>query len=301
MASREEADRTLAAHAASIIGHPNVSSIGVIDEDGGTSIIEIGLVRAEAEAPAGARSEPIPDALEIPDRAGRLSGSGATIAVRKRVIGDIYAQSFTNRVRPANGGNSCGPSAAGWYGTLGARVKKGETVCILSNWHVLYGGVGQDNSTIIQPARPDGGSSPDDTIASNLSGVLSDYVDAAIAKVADPVNDNVSAGTRCYGPITGVGVAADKMAVKKCGRTTESTAGVVRSTNVTVKVNGYYGGTRVFSDQIEMSPMSEQGDSGAILLSDDGKAVGLVFAGGGGSSYANKIQRVIDALGIGFA
>jgi hypothetical protein len=301
MATHEEAVRTKDAHEDRIIAHPNVSSIGIVTTKAEGSIIEIGLVEEEKTfAARSPNAEPLPDELEIPDAAGGFKLNNPTVKVVKKVVGAITIMSFTGRSRPAHGGDSCGPAAADWFGTLGARVNKGGTACILSNWHVLYGGVAQNEYPIVQQARPDGGFDPNDTIAHNLVGVLNDYLDAALATIDKPV-DNVGAGTRCYGGIAGVAVATDNMAVKKCGRTTESTTGTVRSTNVTVTVGGYPGGPRVFKDQIEMTPMVQSGDSGSILLDDAGKAVGLVFAGGSASSYANKIQRVLDTLGIAFA
>ena len=224
-----------------------------------------------------------------------------TLRVVKKIVGRITTASFPDRSRPAHGGDSCGPAAARWFGTLGARVDMGGTPCILSNWHVLYGGVAQNDFPIVQPARPDGGADPDDTIAHNLIGVLNDYLDAAIASIDKPIDDNVGAGTRCYGPITGVALAEANMGVKKCGRTTETTVGTVLSTDAPLKVDGYPDGSRIFRDQIEMALKVQGGDSGSILLNDKDQAVGLVFATGDEISYANKIQRVIDTFEIRFA
>jgi hypothetical protein len=302
MATHDEAVRTKDAHEMRLIAHPNVSSIAVIDAKSGDSTIEIGLVEDEATFLARSPDTPaVPDALDIPDATGRLPVDGPTIPVVKKIVGRITTMSFTGRSRPAHGGDSCGPAAALWFGTLGARVDMGGTPCILSNWHVLYGGTAQNDYPIVQPARPDGGFDPDDTIAHNLVGVLNDHLDAALASIDKPGDDAVGTGTRCYGPIAGIAVAAANMAVKKCGRTSESTTGTVRSTEVTIKVDGYPGGPRVFQDQIEMTPMVQSGDSGSILLNDKDEAVGLVFAGGAMSSYANKIQRVVETLGISFS
>ncbi|MEP2707828.1 MAG: trypsin-like peptidase domain-containing protein [Roseibium sp.] len=292
MASREEADRTLAHHEASLLENANVSSISVIEDESGEIIIELGLIEPETATLVAA-----PEELTIPDATGTLATGAPTIAVRKRVVGEINAQSFTNRVRPANGGNSCGPVTASWSGTLGARIQFSGKPCILSNWHVLYGGKGKDKDSVVQPAVGDGGKAPKDVIGANLKGVLTEYVDAAVATIASPPDEFVVAGTRCYGPITRTATVAVGDPVKKCGRTTEATIGDVRSTNATVRVNGYPGGPRTFRDQIQTTHMSNPGDSGSIVLDADGNAVALLFAGGANDTFANKLSRVSEALG----
>ncbi|WP_417675063.1 hypothetical protein [Roseibium sp.] len=296
MANREEADRTLAHHEASLLANDNVTSISVIEDENGEMIIEIGLIGPETSALAAT-----PEELAIPDAAGLLSTGGQTIPVRKRVIGEIRAQSFTNRVRPADGGNSCGPATATWSGTLGARIQYKGSACILSNWHVLYGGKGKDKDPVVQPAVGDGGTPPKDTIGANLQGVLSEYVDAAIATIESPPDTFVVTGTRCYGPIKGIATVKVGDPVKKCGRTTEATIGTVRSINATVKVSGYPDGTRTFRDQIQTTNMSNPGDSGSIVLDANSQAVGLLFAGGATDTFANKLSRISEAFGSSFS
>jgi hypothetical protein len=295
MATREEADRALAVHATNLMSNPNVTSISVIENESGESIIEIGLVEAESNL---ARA---PDELVVPDVSGALSVGGDTIGVRKRIVGRIEAQSFTTRQRPAKGGDSCGPAAGNWSGTLGARVSHNGVACILSNWHVLYGGAANDQDPILQQGKGDGGSAAKDTIGHNLSGILNAQIDAAVATLSKPADDYVIAGTISYGAIAGTDTATVGMSVKKCGRTTQATTGTVRSTNATVKVSGYPGGVRTFTDQIQLSPMSASGDSGSIVLDPKNKAVGLLFAGGAADSYANKIAAVLATFNVTFS
>ncbi|MBW6421665.1 S1 family peptidase [Rhizobium sp. XQZ8] len=305
MATREEADRTLAFHADAVMANPNVSLISVIQDENGEYVIEIGLVDSElvgdpASSRAGDFSLPVaPVELAIPDASGVLTRSATTIPVRKRIVGKIQVRSFTGKLRPALGGNSCGPAAGNWSGTLGARVQYKGNACIISNWHVLYGGAAKDGDPILQQARGDGGKL-DDVIALNVVGVLTEHLDVALATIGKPADDYVKKGTISYGDITGTEKATDKMSVKKCGRTTEATTGEVRSTNATVRASGYPDGDRIFKDQLQMTKMSAAGDSGSIILSDKNKAVGLLFADAISDTFANKIERVVDALGVSF-
>lgn len=302
MATQEQANRTLAAHVDTLIAHPNVTSVSVIEEEDGENIIEIGMVGPEY-GPLAMNAGPLPDELVIPDESGRLVLGGATIPVRKRIVGKVSGISFTDRVRPAHGGDSCGPAVTKSAGTLGARVDRSGTPCILSAWHVLYEGVATNGTTIVQPGTYDGGSAPKDAIGTNLRGVLSDTLDAAIATIDKPEGDFVEKGTRCYGAISGVDTAAVKMAVKKCGRSTGATSGTVTSVNSTVKVThpSYPGGEKVFKNQIQMTLKAIAGDSGAVVLTDKNAAVGLLFAASTTDGWANHIQDVMKTFGVTFA
>lgn len=302
MATQEQANRTLAAHVETLIAHPNVTSVSVIEDEDGESIIEIGLVGPET-GPQAANAGPLPDELLIPDDTGRLVSGAPAIPVRKRIVGEVHGISFTERVRPAHGGDSCGPALTKSAGTLGARVDHKGTPCVLSAWHVLYRNPATDGTMVVQPGVLDGGSAVTDAIGVNRRGILSDTLDAAIATIDKPASDHVGTGTRCYGPISGVDKAAVTMAVKKCGRTSESTSGAVTSVNSTVKVKhpSYPGGEMVFNKQIQMTLHAIGGDSGAVVLTDKDAAVGLLFAASATQSWANHIQDVMDAFDVTFS
>ena len=94
------------------------------------------------------------------------------------------------------------------------------------------------------------------------------------------------------------------MLVGKSGRTTQLTTGRVTDCSVTIRVN--YGGGRValFRDQIAIRGLSglfsAGGDSGSLIWTWNRtrSPVGLLFAGGGGVTFANKIGHVLKALDI---
>jgi hypothetical protein len=94
------------------------------------------------------------------------------------------------------------------------------------------------------------------------------------------------------------------MPVGKTGRTTELTSGRVTALSATINVS--YGGGRVatFCDQIAIQAYSGNfsagGDSGSLIWTWDAarRPVGLLFAGGGNVTFANKIGRVLTALDI---
>lgn len=318
MASFEQAVRAMQAHEESLFDNPNVTYTSVVqrNDDGEVAedfVVEVGLIEEEPEIGTAEADEElafvesfeaarVPSELSIPPAAGvaeaAIESTEDTVSVVTDVSGEITLESFTGRRRPARGGNSCGNPRMRPVGTLGIAYQGQQGVFILSNWHVLYGGPGRDGDPIIQPGIGDGGRFPGDVIGANVKGWLDDYRDAAIARVRQPYGTYVAPGTRCYGPVAGLGIAVAGRDVKKCGRTTRATTGVIVSTAVTVRVGGYPGGSRVFRDQIQLSRMSAPGDSGSVIIdSGTNEIVGLLFAGGSTATFANKIERIFRVTG----
>jgi hypothetical protein len=98
-------------------------------------------------------------------------------------------------------------------------------------------------------------------------------------------------------------------AVKKSGRTTGLSRSTVSGLNATVNV-GYStecagsSFTKTFTGQIFInnsgSKFLNSGDSGSLMVEDvttNPRAVGLLYAGGGGIAVANPIGQVLSHLG----
>ena len=123
-------------------------------------------------------------------------------------------------------------------------------------------------------------------------------VDAALV---EPLADNV-----IMEEIVGIGIPTSitagsvGMAIKKFGRTTQLTKGVVQQTNAMVQVSYGAGKTAIFDEQIITSAMSAGGDSGSVVLKDSGEniIVGLLFAGSEQVTILNEISNVFDALDV---
>jgi hypothetical protein len=121
-------------------------------------------------------------------------------------------------------------------------------------------------------------------------------VDCAIAEPLDP--NDMKNEILNIGNILGVEEATLAMGLKKSGRTTGYTTGSVQQIDVTSQVS--YGSNKVatFVDQLMAGAMSEGGDSGSAVLSDNNKIVGLLFAGSSTSTIINRIQNVFQALNV---
>ena len=205
-------------------------------------------------------------------------------------------------------------------GTIAARVKDlGGNVYALSNNHV-YANQNEANNgdSALQPGTYDGGVDPADRI-----GTLSDfepidfsfsgenYIDAAIvlSSTSDLDNSTLENG---YGiPNSQVAAAAFNLKVQKYGRTTGLTHGEVSAIDVFVEVCyeqfwGFCIKSAYFFDQIQISGagFSGPGDSGSLIVTYDPddpaekKPVGLLFAGSDTTTFANRIDHVLDRFGV---
>lgn len=238
---------------------------------------------------------------------GRTSG-----APGHRVVPTAQAAGETGHVRPLRPGVSIGRYDT-TAGTLGAFVHVGGALHLLSNHHVLAGPAAQVGDAVVQPGPIDGGTDPDDRVATLTTWVpLSpggrSRVDAAVAALVEPgVDPHYPAGL-----VTTVADVTGAEAVEKAGRTTGTTRGRVSAIELDDLVVDYGEGTGelTFDGQIEVEatggePFSRPGDSGSLVYAPDTKAaVGLLFAGsetggadGTGLTYANPFGDVLESLG----
>lgn len=123
----------------------------------------------------------------------------------------------------------------------------------------------------------------------------SNLVDAAVAK---PINDEIiSDDTMEIGVVSGTVAAEIGMKVKKSGRTTGFTEGEINTLDATISV-GYGTKTAVFENQILTGDMSDPGDSGSLIVDENNRAVGLLFAGSTTVTVINPIDAVLSLLNI---
>jgi hypothetical protein len=224
-----------------------------------------------------------------------------------------------------SGGNS--QDLANGYccsGTLGALVSSGSNLYILSNSHVLAADIASSPSDpdvaelgdgINQPGLIDINCSdlPDDyvaTLSSLTSLVPGSNVDAAIAKI-------ISGTVDTEGSILEIGILSSQTTaasigqkVKKSGRTSGLTRSTVNGLNATITV-GYEDEcagssfSKTFTGQILIknngSKFLKSGDSGSLMVEDvteNPRAVGLLYAGSNQIAVANPIDEVLDYLNV---
>lgn len=225
-----------------------------------------------------------------------------------RAVGEIVALSYKGRYRPAPGGVSVGHYKI-TAGTLGCLVSRNRALYILSNNHVLANSNNANTGDpITQPGPYDGGKVPSDVLAKLAQFVPIKFngpvnqVDCAIAQTSTRL---VSKLNKCIGKIGRQSMPCKlNLLVKKCGRTTQFTKGRIIDCNATVRVGYGTSGVALFQDQfivesLSRSPFSAGGDSGSLIVSDEGNnPVGLLFAGSTEITIANPIDRVLSALKV---
>lgn len=263
------------------------------------------------------------DTHNVVQAVGQIAGTRAlsTVPVVQVPVGIVDAYPHRFRLRPAPGGISSSHFQLGGSGTLactatGLSAPRNSRLLVLSNNHVFARSnnavLGQ---SIIQPGQGDGGAHPADQIAIlekfipiNFASGAINYVDCATGWAwPDRVNRQLmylNAGTPAFFPFGTTPVApAVNMLVGKTGRTTQLRQGRITAVGVSVNVN-YNGPVGHFRDQIAITGtnglFSQPGDSGSLIWQWDPqrRAVGLLFAGGGGTTFGNRITRVLAALDI---
>jgi hypothetical protein len=192
-------------------------------------------------------------------------------------------------------------------GTIGAVVKKGKQLHLLSNSHVLaLSGTAKKGDSIIYPGDLDGGAAPDDVIAT-LSGFKEfelgtefvNRVDCAIARPKPERLQDLLAEIKGIGLPKGTIKPKRGMKVIKVGRTTGKTTGEIRDVNFRFVLTYDEVGEVGFIDQVLCTRYTKPGDSGSLVLDGkSGKAVGLHFAGASGGSVFCPIDEVLKALGV---
>lgn len=91
--------------------------------------------------------------------------------------------------------------------------------------------------------------------------------------------------------------AFPKMYVRKEGRTTGTTQGIIDSVDATIKVD-YGNFSALFVDQIVIRKHDKQfaahGDSGSLVYSTVRNPIGMIFAASKDFAIANKMSRILD-------
>ncbi len=134
------------------------------------------------------------------------------------------------------------------------------------------------------------------TVFSASSSAPLNEVDAAVAK---PLSEEmVKQEILKIGQVSGIEKAKVDMNVKKCGRTTEFTTGKITVLDTTIQVGYGSGRVATFEHQILTSGMSQGGDSGSLVVDEENRAVGLLFAGSDQVTVLNPIDTVMRLLNI---
>ena len=301
-------------------------------DDVPTDVIEVGNLMAQ-RAPTrdglfGAYAPPAPTTPLGPSRDRTQTMTELrTVAPLEELVPMVSPLAVpARRERPAYGGVSVGHYriTAGTLGTCVYDLLPGSKVSppvhgqgvparfyILSNNHVLANSnAASPGDPILQPGPYDGGTLPDDRIATLARFVPITFeppipraqhrnlIDAAIAQSDSFMIDRKLhwlGAPRAWRPRANVKVG---LRVRKFGRTTGLTMGSVIAVNATVDVGYGSAGIARFMDQIVTTSISAGGDSGSLVVTEDNVAIGLLFAGSSTVTILNQIENVRALLRV---
>lgn len=256
---------------------------------------------------------------EVPDR-DRIPSTIEGIPTDVEEVGRVRAfqqecsLQRRQRQRPAPGGISAGHFAI-TAGTLGAlardsgREDNGRRY-ILSNNHVFANSnAAAAGDAIVQPGPLDGGAAEEDRLGALTRFVPIDFAggentaDCAIAEIAEGA---VLPEICSIGRVAGTALPARELVVRKHGRTTGLTRGVITDVDADIRVDYAAAGTALFINTMVIrglpptTPFSDGGDSGSLIVDGERRACGLLFAGASSAdlTFANPIRTVLRRLRI---
>lgn len=194
------------------------------------------------------------------------------------------------------------PSAATWCDDAEA----GDLVRLSNNHVYARSNAAQLGEPILQPSPQDGGQPDEDEVGELLGYVEIDdgvLVDVAARSVRSEDESTAAFGLEESWPTAIRREDYDELrgeTVTKSGRTTGVTSADLEATSASVRVNfGPEHGPVLFRDQLVAGYMSEGGDSGSPVFSDDdGELVGLLFGGSAAQTILNKIGNIEAELGV---
>lgn len=228
---------------------------------------------------------------------------------------------------------------AGTFGVTVRDRQTGTRLILSNNHVLANSNEAQVGDLILQPGAADGGRVSSDTIANlerfvpiqftqepggcsiaNLYVEFGNFVAATLgsqhrvhsmrlntqavnlvdAALARPTEDShILDEILEIGKISGTMPAQLGMQIRKFGRTTELTSGVITVMDATVNVNYGSERTATFDNQLVAGAMSQGGDSGSLIVDGNlNKAVGLLFAGSDQATIFNPIENVLKALDV---
>ena len=287
---RDALRRYVRAQGANYLRDPNITSIGVGRKNGDG---DIGLVftvgqKAETSILETLGSKELPTEIEIEGFTVSTDVLERSYEPSFRLVETEAANTLKSRLDPVVPGASVS-HVDGTAGTLGLIVFDADTgaPCILSNWHVLHGNTGEVGDPIVQPGPHDDNNIADNFCGSLLRSHLGAAGDCALARLQNRGFDRT---------IHNLDVIPTRMAevdlgdtVVKTGRTTETTYGIVRRTDVMAKINygGHTGEREIGGFEIGTDPahpahnneISMGGDSGSSWMIADGDNATDIFAG----------------------
>lgn len=138
-------------------------------------------------------------------------------------------------------------------------------------------------------------------MATLVEGILTSYVDAAIAelKLKDSILDleGLKKPVEIYELVPS---DQDTLEVHMRGRVSTSKSGIVKHvySNPFILYDNPKSPVRKMRRLIQVENLSKKGDSGGPVFTDDGKVIGIIVAGSNKYSYVIPIKSIMNRLDV---
>ena len=229
----------------------------------------------------------------------------ATATAAAAQVSGVAVEFLRSGVRPLRSGASVG-GVRGTAGTIGCFVRNGNgDIYLLSAADVLGGPDYKLGTAVTQPGPIDGGQEPDDVVGYFVKYLpLADGASVAnlagLARLKEGIEfETIIPG---IGPIQGIRDPRVGMSVRKLGRTTGLTTGQITAIGqeLSISLPWAMGEERSLRlrDCIVCSLMSASGDGGALVVDEEGYAIGIVVAASQSRTILAPIQEVLDSLDV---
>ena len=185
-------------------------------------------------------------------------------------------------------------------GTLGGLLylKDHAGIFGISNWHVLKNNSGNLGDMIYHPRRKILNQAQiQEAQFGHLVWANNEDLDVGIFKIDNEEKLKILSSELKF--IKRLETPKRTLKIFKYGSGTGRSSEKIRSINTTAKLWISTTAKRIYRNQIQLKRMSGPGDSGAVLYTKEGSAVGLLFASSPcdkkrGFSYANSINKIFN-------
>ncbi len=207
-----------------------------------------------------------------------------------------------DRVRPLRPGLSIGAVGTENIGTLGYFVVDEAGQKYLLTTVNLWGkSISLTTQvTVMQPAPLDGGQMPADKIGDSVRALPQGATIPAanrVALVGLEAGINLRTVIPEIGPVRGVREPEFRMRVRKLGRTTGLTEGLITAVNQQISMRVEDESIRL-TGAVRTSLAAAGGDGGALVVDEEGYAVGVIVAVSNKTAVLAPLSKVLTAYGV---
>jgi len=299
-----------AAQAVATVEKEATQAVAEVEKDATQAVAEVekdatqAVAAVEKEATQGAQQAAVTAvAAATVEKEAQQAMATATAAAAES--SDLWLSVARTRSRPLKPGLSVSGEVAG-SGTIGAFVRDAKGEFYLLGATFIFGPPDYElGSPVIQPGRPDGGQAPDDVVGYFARYLpLAEGVSVANLVGLARLKEGVTFETAIpgIGPVRGVREPAVGTSVRALGRATGLATGKILKVGQAFEMASPRpadkGAPILFVNGIATSPLGMGGEGGALVVDDEGYAIGVIVAASPSETILAPIQEILDGLEV---